>query len=62
MKNVANKDVRARAKSSGVFMWQIAEELGMADSGLSRAMRKELPKDCKERIFAIIDRLSGEAV
>lgn len=51
MKNIANKDIRTRAKSAGVFMWQIADCLGMHDSGLSRMMRKELAPDYKDRIL-----------
>lgn len=62
MKTIFNKDIRARAENAGVYLWQIADELGMCDSGLSRAMRKELPNDLKERIFSIIDKLAGEAV
>lgn len=58
--NKANNDVRERAQNAGVYLWQIADGLGMCDSGLSRAMRKELPDDLKVEIFRIIDKLSSE--
>lgn len=55
-----NYDVRAMAKNNGVCLWQIAEELGIADTTLCRRMRRELPTEEKERIFSIIRKLSGE--
>ena len=58
--NRANNDVRERAHSAGVFLWQIADELGIYDSTLCRMMRKELSDDLKDEIFHIIDKLSNE--
>lgn len=55
-----NRDVRARAAGAGVRLWQIAAELGIADSSFSRKLRKELPQEERERIFAIIEKLSKE--
>ena len=57
---MANLDVRAAAVSSGVRLWRVAEELGIADASLSRKLRKELPQEEKAQIFAIIKRLSKE--
>lgn len=57
---MANFDIRKAAVSSKVKLWQIADELGIADSNLSRKLRKELPEEEKERIFSIIKRLSQE--
>lgn len=55
-----NQDVRRTAAGAGVKLWQIAAELGIADCSLSRKLRNELPQDQKEKIFAIIDKLSQE--
>lgn len=55
-----NQDIRRSAAGAGVRLWQIAEELGIADCSLSRKLRKELPPEEKERIFTIIKRLSKE--
>lgn len=57
-----NNDIRKAAKVAGVFLWQIAEELGMTDGNFSRRLRKELPAVEKEKIFAIIERLAKEGI
>lgn len=57
MKNV---EIRNRAKERGVFLWEIAEKLGINDGNLSRRLRKELSESQKEQIFGIIDELSEE--
>ena len=57
MKNV---EIRNRAKERGVFLWEIAEKLGINDGNLSRRLRKELSESQKEQIFEIIDELSKE--
>lgn len=51
----ANNDIRTYAKSKGVYLWEIAESLGILDAALSRKLRRELPQAEKERIFKIID-------
>ena len=53
----ANCEIRERAKKVGCYLWQIAEQLGMSDSALSRKLRRELPEKEKEKILAIIDRM-----
>ena len=55
-----NQDIKLRAAGAGVRLWQIAERLGIADSSLSRKLRKELPEGEKQKIFGIIDELSSK--
>lgn len=55
-----NNDIRKAAKIAGVFLWQVAAELGMNDGNFSRKLRKELPAAEKEKIFAIIEQLAKE--
>lgn len=55
-----NQEIRRAAAGAGVKLWQIAEELGIADCSLSRKFRRELPEAEKLEIFSIIDRLSKE--
>lgn len=55
-----NQDVRAAAKQAGVFLWQIAAELGVNDGNFSRKLRKELPNEEKEKIMGIIEKLARE--
>lgn len=55
-----NKEVRNYASEKGVYLWQIAERLGIADGNFSRKLRSELPKDQKAQIIGIIDELAAE--
>lgn len=57
-----NLDVRKKAKEQGVYLWEIADRLGLRDSCFSRRLRKELPEGEKERIFIIIDELARERI
>lgn len=56
-----NKDIREYAAKHGVRLWQIAARLGINDGNFSRKLRKELPQEEREKIFAIIDNLAKEA-
>ena len=56
-----NQDIRRAAAGNGVFLWQVADVMGIADSSLSRKMRKELPEDEKRKIFGIIQELAKGA-
>lgn len=55
-----NQDVRQKASSAGLRLWQIAEALGIADYTFSRKLRKELPVEEKEQIFSVIQELAQE--
>lgn len=56
-----NRDVRVAAITAGVPLWKVAEKLGIADTSLSRKLRRELSPEEKERIFGIIESLGKEA-
>lgn len=55
-----NEIIRRYAAGKGVKLWQVAEALGIADTSLSRKMRKELSTEEKQKIFRIIDDLAKE--
>ena len=57
---MSNKDIRSRALVCDVPLWKVAEKMGIADTSLSRKLRKELPIEEKARIFAIIDEIAAE--
>lgn len=57
---MSNKEIREAAKYTGVFLWQIAERLGINDGNFSRKLRRELPEDEQKKIMAIIDELARE--
>lgn len=55
-----NQEIRETAKKKGVKFWQIADKLGMWESGFSRIMRYELSEDEKQKILDIINELAKE--
>lgn len=55
-----NTDIKLKAAGKGVYLWQIAERLGIADTSLSRKLRKELSEEEKLKIFNIIEEISNE--
>ena len=59
---MSNKDLRLYARTKGVHLWRIANELGVNDGNFSRKLRFELPEDKKVEIRKIIDKLAEEAV
>ena len=57
MKNVK---IREAAKTAGVYLWEIAERLGMCDCNFSRKLRRELPAAEQKKIIAIIEEVARE--
>lgn len=53
-----NQDIKNYAKSKGVRLWRVAEELGTSDSGFSRMLRHEFSEERKQEIMEIIDQLA----
>ena len=60
MANIANKDIKDKAKESGVFHWEIADRLRIQDSAFSRKLRRELSPQEKAEILDVIDTLAAE--
>lgn len=58
--NIANADIRQAAQKAGIYLWRIADELGIADKTFTLWMRHELPDDTKERILSIIQKLAED--
>lgn len=57
-----NVELRIYAKKKRVQLWEVAQELGIADSSLSRKLRKELPDEEKTRIRQSIDSIASKEV
>lgn len=55
-----NEEIRRYAAGKGVRLWQVADRLGIADTSLSRKLRKELLADGKQEIRRVIDELAKE--
>ena len=58
--NLANKEIKDRAKEVGVYHWEIAERLQIQDSAFSRKLRRELSPMEKAEILDVIDKLAAE--
>lgn len=50
-----NNSIREYAKKRGVYMYQIAEFLGIGEATINRWLRSELDSDKKELIINAID-------
>lgn len=55
-----NQTIRNHAKIKGVFLWEIADKLNIADGSFSRKLRKELSEKETEDIISIIDGIAEE--
>ena len=55
-----NLDIRAYAKSKGVFMYEIARELNISEPTIMRWLRNELADDCKAKIISSIDAVAAQ--
>lgn len=56
----ANTDIRDYAKIKGVFLWEIAEKVGISEPTITRRLRRELPITEKKRFFETIDEIAAE--
>ena len=55
-----NKDVRNEIKAAGLYLWQVADALGLNAGNFSRKLRHELPDEEKVRIRAIVAELTAQ--
>ena len=53
-------EVKQLAKQNGVYLWQIAEKLGINDGNFSRKLRKPLSDEDAAKVLAAIDQLKAE--
>lgn len=56
----ANKDIRKKIEENHIRYWQVAYAYGIDDVAFSKKLRRELPKEEKEKINKIIDNLIKE--
>lgn len=53
-----NKDLQMLAMGKGVKQWQLAEEIGVAESTFCRMLRRELKPEMREKVLAAINKLA----
>ena len=57
----ANIEIREKIKAAGLYMWQVADALGIQDSNFSRLLRKELSERDRARVLAAIEKAKQTA-
>lgn len=50
-----NIEIRKAAKENGVFLWEIADKLGVSEPTLNRYLRKEMPDSQKAKFRTAIE-------
>lgn len=55
-----NAEIRAAAKSAGVFLYEIAEKLDVSEPTFIRWLRKELDEPTKRKAFTAIEEIKRE--
>lgn len=55
-----NTEIRAAAKSAGVFLYEIAEKLNVSEPTFIRWLRKELDEPTKRKALAAIEEIKRE--
>lgn len=60
MKLYNNNDLREMAKNNDVRFWAIADKMNISEASMTRLLRKELPKEEKEKIISIINQIVKE--
>lgn len=60
--NQANTDIKTLLKRNGLFYWQVAEQIGVAESTLLRWMRIELDAERKDQIASAVAELTRQTV
>ena len=53
-----NEDIRSYAKQNSVYLWQIADSLGICNDTFIRKLRHELNDPEKMKVIEIINKLS----
>lgn len=55
-----NKDIKEKAKSKGVYLYEIAFHLGISEPTINRWLRYDLSPERKAAILTAIDELATE--
>lgn len=60
LKTSRNIEIKNYAKSKKVYMWEIADKIGISENSLCRKLRYELSGEEKELIVSVIDEIAKE--
>ena len=56
---LANSEIKAKAKETGVCLWEVAEKFGVTDKTFSVWLRKEFSPKKKAQALAFIDEIAA---
>lgn len=62
MENKKNQELRSAMKTRKVFIWEIADRLGIHETTLIKKLRKQLTPEQTKKIFSIIEELHLEKI
>jgi hypothetical protein len=57
---LANFDIRAEMKSTGVTLWQIADALRVCEMTVTRKFRREMDSSAKAEMLALIAKIAAQ--
>ena len=57
---LANRDIRQAVEDANLYLWQVADEIGVTDSTFSRKLRREMDDDEKATIFQATEKLKKD--
>ncbi len=52
-----NDKLRKYLKDNDVYIWQVADELGLHESTLVKKLRRELTEDMEQNIYLVIEQI-----
>lgn len=52
---MCNDKIRLQLKEQKIFLWQLAEEIGIHESTLIKRLRKKLPEEQEKQILLAIE-------
>lgn len=55
-----NEDIRKEIRRRGLYTWQVAKAFGVSDTYFFNILRRDLNKETRAKIVAIISRLEKE--
>ena len=55
-----NKRIRDYAKAHNVFLWELADRIGISESWLVRKLRKELSTEEADKMMGYIDEIAAD--
>lgn len=58
--STANSDIKSAAKAAGIYLYNIADRLGVSENTLTRLLRRELPADKKAELMSLIAEIAAE--